>query len=428
MYYRNLVFFLLVWGISFASGQNCFPQDSVARIEFVGLKHTKEALVQRYIKHQNGFFYDSTLAQQEVNALFDLGIFAEIKTQCPANGHGGVILQYHFLELFKYLPAPALKQSDQDGWMLGAAFAALNFGGQAVRLELQMRTSVKPWWQSKEFAFYGKSPWLANAPLDWDGEFIKTNSWDALRQFSDDSYYANFAGNYPLSKRCLLWGQIGFKYVNHTEDLAWLRAANYDYTPRVGIGFIYDSRDAKHNPQTGVYSEWSLSQSGGFLGGAGDFQEYLWDLRGFYPSKWGLWVGSTLLRWRPGQMAFYDYLYQGGANTLRAYDSSPEIVGQHEVITNFEYQFPLLKRQPVNLSGVQAFYALNLVVGADGALLWTETLGSENLRSSIYAGLHLILPAINRLRVEYGYSPRHKNWNISVGLFEKSITQRWRSR
>jgi len=69
------------------------------------------------------------------------------------------------------------------------------------------------------------------------------------------------------------------------------------------------------------------------------------------------------------------------------------------------------------------------VAGADGALLWNHDLpDSRESRSSLYTGLHLVVPAIDRLRAEFGYSPRDRVWNISVGLFEKTTTQRWRSR
>lgn len=426
-YYRNLVIFLLIGAYSFALAQNCAPGDSLVQIELHGLKHTHEWVVQRSLEQRVGGFFDSTVARREVNSWQDLDIFAGIELRCVPK-EGGVVLRYEFLEMFQYLPSPALKQSDQDGWMLGGALAALNFAGRAMRLELQVRTAVDPWWQAMEYAFYGRAPWLGDWPLAWSGELVKTDSYDALRLFNEQSYYGNVAGTYPWTKGWWVTGQAGFRYLHHTEPQGWLRTGGYDYTPRLGAGLIYDTRDAKSNTTRGIFSEWSLTQAGGFLGGAGDFREYLWDLQGFYPTAWGWWRGSGLLRWRPGLLGFYEMLHQGGANTLRAYNPDPSISGQHELIANFEYRRELLRRRPINLWGIQGFYGLQFVLGADGTLLWTDALGSENVRSSIYGGVHLVVPALERLRIEYGYSPRHKVWNISVGLFEKSATQRWRSR
>ena len=136
-----------------------------------------------------------------------------------------------------------------------------------------------------------------------------------------------------------------------------------------------------------------------------------------------------LLRFRPGTQDFRERLHQGGANTLRGFDPDSALHGRHEILLNTEVRRILVERHRLSFGDVHGFWGLQAVAGVDGAFLWDSTWPDwEHYRSAAYAGLHLVIPALDRLRFEIGYSPEARDWVVAVGLFEKNITQRWRSR
>lgn len=438
------IFFLLMVVSSFAGGAvPCVDGAAIRRIELKGLENTREIVVERELKNQAGKPLDLTAWRAEQRALFDLDLFAAIDIECfpdtisnmdslgNINQQASIVLQYRFLEMFQYLPAPTVKQSDQDGWMMGGALAALNLFGYDIRAEVQARGTVNPWMQAREFAFYASSPYLGRYPVDWKAEMVQSDSWDPLRGFHDRSLFSE-VDVIQMGKRN--WGGLvsvgGRNYQHRNDSLPWLGQSHFDWVPRLGAGFLWDTRDAAFDTRKGVYNEFRYTKVGGVLGGPADFSEWLWDIQGSLPFGPGVARATMLTRYRPGRIGFYERLHQGGANTLRGFQPDSSVHGNSEVLANTEWRQALIERKPLNVLGIQGYWGLQAVIGADYAWLWYgDTLpGWEHYRASVYAGLHLVVPAIDRVRLEVGGNPRDRSWAITVGLFEKVATQRWRSR
>ena len=108
----------------------------------------------------------------------------------------------------------------------------------------------------------------------------------------------------------------------------------------------------------GVYQEWLWTYNGGILNSDQDYQEFLWDSRFYYTLNRFVSGASSLLRYRPGDVAFYDRLHHGGANTFRGFDPDSLCYGTHEWILNFEERFVLKGRTPVSIGKVSFFYGL----------------------------------------------------------------------
>lgn len=414
---KNAFLFLFVLfnlGVGWASAGVLCPENTrVDSLALLGLVHTQETVVRRELLHQVGKSFHSADWEAEKRRLESLDLFAEVELEC-AQG----VLVYRFTELFQFFPAPAGKKTDQDGWMLGGALAHLNLGGRDVRLEGQFRTSVDPWMDAKEYALYASSPWLLDWPLDWNVEAVRTDSWDPLRGFFDRSWAVWTDLRYPLTGHWSLLGTGGGRRLDHA-----------DWVPGLGAGVLWDSRDARLDARRGLYEELRVTHYGGLLGGADDFTEYLWDGRHYYQVGKQVFSLGALGRFRPGTQGFYERLHQGGANTLRGYDPDSALHGRHEALLNAETRRILVERRTFSMWGIDGFWGLQAVAGADGAFLWDATAPDwSHYRSAAYAGLHLVIPALDRIRCEVGYSPDAKDWVLAVGLFEKNVTQRWRTR
>ena len=168
-----LAVFLLGTASAFAQlSPACREGAPVLARDLSGLAHVRAEVVTRELRNQVGKPFSAQAWTEERKALEDLDLFAQVSVTCRdttlsigsnelAPPSSGIALHYGFIELFQYFPTPTVKQSDQDGWMVGGAFAALNLLGWDIRAELQARGTLSPWLQAKEYAFYASAPWAA---------------------------------------------------------------------------------------------------------------------------------------------------------------------------------------------------------------------------------------------------------------------------
>lgn len=395
----------------------CVSGKRVADIRFSGLADTDPRVVERELFHAEGGAFSEEKFLEERSKLESLDIFSDVSLVCESSGDEQ-ILEYRFKELLHWIPSPAGKKTDQDGWMLGAALAHLNVFGRDVRVEAQYRTSVDPLFDSKEFAVYASSPWLWDLPISWNFEFLRTDSWDDLRGFYDRSWYAHLELDLKLWRNLYAVWAPSYRYVQKVGAV-----------PDLGVGALWDSRNSGADPRRGLFEEIRVTRFGVFDAGVEDFVEYLWDNRVYFSFGRFVTGASSLVRFRPGKQEFFDRLHQGGANSLRGFSPDSSVHGRHEALWNVEERFVLLERRSFSVLGANLFWGVQLVAGVEGAFLWdSRTPGWEDYRQSVYGGVHFLIPALDRLRIEAGYSPDGGSVKISVGLYDKNVSLRWRSR
>lgn len=336
-----------------------------------------------------------------------------------AHSLNAVKLVYHVKEIFRWIPSPAGKKTDRDGFMIGLALANLNILGEDIRAEVQYRTSVNPFFDNNEYAFYASSPYFLGLPIGWNFEFLRTNSWDDIRQFRDASWLVGLDVNWKLIPHFSILGKTAYRYLEGGPE----------HLPEFGLGFAVDFRDSEIDTRKGIYFESMVSHMGFRQVNDEHYTEFLEDARAYYSFGPFVTGATALVRLRPGHVRYYDYFYHGGANTFRGHESSSKRLGEHEALVNLEERFVLLERRSASLWGINFFYGLQLVAGLDGSLLWNKGApGWKNYEGAVYGGLHLVIPALDRIRFEVGYSPDHGEPVFHIGLFEKTTSARWRGR
>ncbi|SHK31411.1 BamA/TamA family outer membrane protein [Fibrobacter sp. UWEL] len=400
----------------------CAEGTLLTGIVLSGLEHTNERVVRRELVNQVGEAYSSEKFVSEKRKLEDLDLFTDVQFSCDAQG----VAHYQFKEIFRWIPSPAGKSTDRDGLMIGLALANLNVLGEDIRAEVQYRTAVSPFLKNNEYAFYSSSPYLFGLPLGWNFEFLRTDSWDDLRNFNDASWLLDLDLDWKITSHLSLLISGAYRYLEEGPG----------HLPEAGIGFVFDYRDASLDTRKGVYLEYMLTHvgAGGFdhdaehLGGE-NYWELLTDARAFY-TAWRFITGATaLVRFRPGDVERYDFFYHGGANTFRGRESNGDRLGVHEALLTLEERFVLRERKAASLGGINFFYGLQLVAGLDGSLLWDKGApGWDNYEGAVYGGLHIVIPALDRVRFEVGYSPDRGEPVFHFGLFDKTVSARWRNR
>ena len=407
----------------------CPEGTVVSAIRFEGLEHTNPRVVQRELLNKAGEPFSAEKFETEKRRLQDLDLFTDIEVSC-----GSAELTYRFKEIFRWIPAPAGKKTDRDGLMIGLALANLNVLGEDIRAEVQYRTATDPFFDKNEYAVYVSSPYLLGLPLGWNVEFLVTDSYDDIREFQENSI--------------LLDLDLDYRFLPHFSVLATVAGRELKdaaFLPELGIGFAFDYRDSKLDTRKGVYFEYMVTHvgegddrdsdcnlSGGEsckgMGGE-NYRELLTDARAYY-TLWRFVTGATaLVRYRLGDVEFYDYYYHGGANTFRGHEADSNYLGVHEALLTLEERFVLMERHAASLWGINFFYGVQLVAGLDGSLLWDKGRpGWENYEGAVYGGVHLVIPALDRVRFEVGYSPDKGEPVFYFGLFDKVTSSRWRSR
>ena len=392
----------------------CSDGAKIESIEFEGLEHTKPRVVWRELTHKVGNVFSQKTFESEKLRLQDLDLFTDVYVSCK---NGNVV--YNFKEIFRWIPSPAGKKTDRDGLMLGLALANLNVLGEDIRAEVQFRTAIDPFFENNEYAFYASSPYLFGLPLGWNFEFLRTDSWDDLRSFQDATWLLSLDVNWKLLSHFSILGKTVYRYLEKGPGVL----------PEFGLGFAVDYRDSELDTRKGIYFESDVTHVG--VGGkrGENFVEFQEDARAYYTFGRFVTGATALVRMRPGDVKKYDYYYHGGANTFRGHESDSLHLGVHEMLLTLEERFVLRERRPASLWGVNFFYGLQLVAGLDASVLWDKgTPGWKNYEGAVYGGLHIVIPALDRIRFEVGYSPDHGEPVFYFGLFDKVTSARWRSR
>lgn len=415
--------------VSFAEEPDSLRKDSlqcvdgapIASIKFQGLEHTKSHVVERELAHKAGGVFSHETFLSEKRRLEDLDLFTEISETCEKTSDTLTFnLTYHFKEIFRWIPSPDSKTTDRDGLMLGLALANLNMFGEDIRAEVHYRTAVDPFFEKNEYAIYASSPYFLGIPLGWNIDFTRTDSWDNIRNFKDASWLLSLDVNWKMIPHFSVLGKLVYRYLEGEPGVL----------PEFGLGAAVDFRDSELDSRKGIYFESAVTHVG--VGGSRgeNYVEFLEDARAYYTFGRFVTGATALVRLRPGDVKNYDYFYHGGTNSFRGLEKpDEEHLGVHEMLLNLEERFVLLERRSASLWGVNFFYGIQLVAGFDGSVLWDKGApGWENYEGAVYGGLHIVIPALDRIRFEVGYSPDKGEPKFTWGITGKTTTQRWRSR
>lgn len=425
---RSFLFLtLMAWLGSQAVAGACasaFEGKPILARSFEGLRNTKALVVDRELSQDVGDSLSCRVLERERKALEGLDLFASVDPEVRDTTEG-VVVHWRFEELLQNLPFVAFRKTDEDGTILGPAFASLNLMGRDIRLEAYARARILPdLWGSSELLLQAESPWLGDLHLGWALLASRFDSWDAL----DSGRRTGYEGRVELSKPLQQWrilSAAGLLAMETSRPEISL-GGDPDLVPSLYLGLARDTRDALQDARSGLYAEAGTGLHGGLLGGEADHALFLADLRSWSSPLTSLTVHVAALgRLRPGVVPTWDEYRAGGSNTLRGHETG-DLQGRDEALTMAELRWRLIERSPWSLFGIPSWYALQPVLGLDAAVLGTP---DANRRAvSAYGGLHLLLPAIDRLRLEVGRDLDGGPVRVSFGLYERSAVQRWRVR
>lgn len=423
------------------------PQNPVTEIRYSGLERTRAFVVESKIRHRSGELFSQELWVREKYDLMDLDLFADVQLDVDETAEGKILV-YRFTELPAFIIFPAMKRTDQDGLLMGPGLTIMNLFGTGIHQEFLNRFTVAPEpMRAKEFLSYTGIPDVFGLDITADLTVNYFNSYNTLKLYRENSVYSVADLVFRLPGHFSIITSFSSLNVRHdpdsetfTPDGVVMRMfygdGGWDFVPGAGAGLVVDTRERQMNPHRGFYAEARYTLYGEKLGGDGDFSAIIGDFRGYLPAgKRHVFHLSLLGRYRPGTLPAYELYHAGGVNSLRTFMPDPEICGQNEFLGTLEYRYELFTGRQVSFMDLNAWYGLQLVAGMDNAIEWLpgETLKGGRYFNSFYAGIHLLVPALERVRLEFGFNTgdptdRSIRFGINLGWYEKASTQRRRVR
>jgi len=409
----------------------------IVKVELQGLRQTHPTVIKHILENHEDSAFSCASWKLERDRLRDLDIFANVALTAQTSGDS-VWLTYHFRELPPLLLLPNITETDQDGLSLGPTVVALNLLGTGSRMDLLAIFGGTTEYQAE---ISGRQ--IFGHPGEFDVAWTHVNSYNPYDSAKENSQRFKTEDFWPLI-HSQHFGIIGYAesfYIQLNPDTLTFHDARMpltlrpggDWVPRVGAGFRWDTRDRAYLPRSGFFAETRLTENGGVLGGPANFWEELVDMRGYLPlsTRQGL-VADGLYQYRYGvlgqNLGFYDIFHVGGANTLRGY-SENAFEGQNECLLNAEYRFDALPEKVQFLGPWRLNYGVQLVAGVDAVSLWNgKSALQEEYHPAYYGGVDLLVPALERIRLEVGSRISRLDLQVDFGLFEKTTIQRYRNR
>jgi hypothetical protein len=317
---------------------------------------------------------------------------------------------------------------------LGPALASLNFLGQGVRAEFISRFGG-----TTEFQGSLSSTRLWDLPVKYDIAVLRVDSYNRFEAFHEDSWRVkldlaqSLRESGPLEPASIIYAGELFWLQDGEGDSGVLLDPDGDFVPRLATGLLWDGRDRRHNPRKGPYQELRVTQNGGFLGGPADYREWLSDSRVYLPwQSRNVAVFANLYQFRDGAIGrsfgLYDRFHAGGINTLRGYGNDA-FQGKSENIFTLENRTDLVRKRTLSLWRWSAYYAVQGVLGWEGASLWDHNALMEgDFHSGGYLGLDILIAGADRIRLEAGSKSAKFQLKFDLGILDKADIQRFRAR
>jgi len=405
---------------------------SFERINITGNSKTRDKVIRRELRVQEGDFYSGWGLRRSSENLHRLGYFEQVDMQTKKGSQDDtMILDIGVAEKPTGSFSFGAGYSNAEGAIGTITVQQDNLFGRGQKLVAGVTIGGK----TQEFDIRFTEPWVMDKPIS-----AQINLFSFEREYDDytkDSFGGGLTIGFPIYRADeFTRGWAGYLYedsdvtdVSPFASTIIKESEGRSVTSAVTLGIRRDSTDRAWNPTRGSVNSLSVEYAGGILGGDNYFTKYLGRSAWYFPLFWETvflvqgragWVDGR----SGGELPVYERFYLGGINTVRGFDYadlSPidpdtfeRVGGEYMVNFNVEYRFPLIKDQGV--TGL---------VFVDGGNVYAEDpdLIERDFAFTAGVGLRWYSP-IGPLRLEYGWilNPETEPpWSEPSGNLEFSV-------
>jgi len=394
----------------------------VDKIVFSGNTDTKDDVIRRELKTEEGKLIDKKLLSEDIKKLNNLGFFDEINVEPkPSGTPGHMILEFNLKEARTGLASAGVGFSGQGNEGISGSISLSEknlFGtGRNIQLVLERGSLVSNYSVNYGVPYLAGTKTALNLNLFYcDYQEQKQSVYNISGQTYALYRYKSTGGMLTLSRpvrdNLTIYGGLNISniqtYATPTEDNPVLASTGTNGDIRsLSFSALYDTRDLYVNPHSGLYNNFYIEQAG-FLGGDFNFTKYYVDNRKFFPLGDQVIALRALAGSSSGTLPLSKQYALGGDN-LRGYEAG-EFTGDNMILLQAEYRFPILNSKI--LQGAVFFDAGNISTHDSAKGLF------ERLNTDQGVGVRVDVPALGLGTIRFDYSIRNDNGDgrINIGL------------
>ena len=391
---------------------NILVADRVENVKIIGNNITKDEIILREIQHNLPGEFDSLMAQEDRNRIYNLGSFSTVEIKAVNQ-----VFNVYVVETFRFLPLPIVNYDEAKGWSYGASVVYLNFQGLNQKLILGVILGEeKTWFLNFE------DPWIAGDHISFHGGFYQYYSENAVYSYGyrENGSYCG-SGAY-INENNRITGSLGIELITTdtlavNDDLKHLPpnlSFNYRYL-RFKLLYTFDSRDIFIDPEKGALFKVLFTPKYGIKGTRSYYRLYLENSK-YVPIKKiplnSVFSSKTSLFLQYSQsLPPFAYEYVGGEDYVRGYSPLPRenpnvedlIEGFNIFYQNFQLQHTLFEKK--DYGGVEL--GIDLVYFADMGIA-SEKPESFRIKNVIFGygfGLRLFASGAGVIGIDFGFNP-----------------------
>ncbi len=382
-----------------------FAGRTVTAIELRGNEVTKDFVVRRELHVAVGEPLDPAVVEDDLQRLDNLSIFAAFHVEAAPDGEG-VRLTYVVKEMPAWIPWVGFSYTEQDGFSAGPKLSALNLKGRAISLGARAYFGG-----AKQYSTRFDWPWIKGNHVSLGFYGARLSRTDTLNDFKETSYeFTPSVGKYFGTHGRL---DAKFSLFRMTSDTPGktLDPSDHDVLPRLGASIGWDNRNSWRFPSVGWYNELEVW----WTGGDASFFTANVDVRRWFPlSPRQRILFSSLTTLQSGTVGedvpIYMEYHLGGANSIRGYSIDQlghTLYGKNQALGTVEYSVNVLPLRRWDLWKFALRMGLDVAVFGDAGIAWSEPedLALRRARGGLGAGLRLLVPGSEMVRLDVGGSP-----------------------
>jgi outer membrane protein insertion porin family len=431
-------------GIGFSIDQG--PRVYVERIDIVGNTKTKDFVIRRQLRIDEGDAVNAFLLERGRARVQALGFFKSVALKRAAgSAPDKLILTVEVVEGDTRSLDYGVGYSLQERISGDIALTEHNLFGNGQQLSVKFVGSALR--MQGEVGFTEPRLLGSNYSGGFD-LFYKDLNYTSQASYRSEKIGGDLRLGYPITEE---WnGSVNYTFVRNTlydvgsnasaavkEAIPGFPSVNSNtyYTSSVGYTLTYDTRDDKKRPSSGVY--YSVSED---LAGAGGDVRYIRSVaeaRGYYPVADGVTLvgratGGTIAGWGGQDVRLLDLFYRGG-ESVRGFAIAGfgprDLLSANQDALGGKMFYASTAELLFHIPGVPDDIPLRGAVFADTGSLWGVSKAAAGLpglagnaltpRASTGIGLGWDSP-VGTLRVDYAYpilrQPFDKTQPLSFGL------------
>ncbi len=381
-----------------------------------GNKKTKEHIIKREIRHQyNGVPLDSIILKDDINKLYNLGIFSDVEIFVENN-----VYNINVIESFNIYPIPLVEYNEtKDELSYGPALAHSNFLGMNQKIFLGSFISGDTGYI---LGFY--NPWIYGNRINLGILLLNLNPKNSFYSYNYNLILNKITSGFSFDKIHRYNYEIGYMKVDIYDIPAeheyyneiYSKPLQYDYFS-LAFNYQYDIRDIYIDPTKGHLFDISLE----CFYGINDIDN-IWILSLMYKKYFEIdFISNPVFSYRVqtknkfpdfDKLPFLSYEYLGGEEFVRGYSSLPDkvpdkveplIESSNIYVLSFELQNTIIKRKEYG----------SVEIGLDGILFFDIGTSSKNYNSvdfnqNIFGygiGLKFFVSSVGPISISLGFNP-----------------------